>query len=250
LLFVDHSPVVKGKLAENYAKNYYTIEDDIFAVFEKLDTPFLDKRLKPGMRVFDATMGRGRHAIRYAKRGCDMWANDLNPHMVGIGRRAAKAANAKIKFSVLDARFLKGVPSGRFDVSYSMFSSIGTIPKKKNRQLAIGSIARVTKPGGLVIIHAHNFLDSFFKPDFIGWAVKSIIRPDKTLESGDMVTDYNGLEDMFNHFYFPWEFRNSMREAGLEVIEEHYMVYSQKRFITGPLRGFKADGFIFVGRRT
>jgi len=246
---MHHSPVVKGKLAKEYAQKYYIFEDDIFATFEKLDTPFLDKRLKPGMVVLDATMGRGRHAIRYAKRGCRVWANDLNPHMVAIGKKAAKAANAKLQFSVLDARYLKGVPSNKFDVTYSMFSSIGTIPGSKNRQMAIASIARVTRPGGLVIVHAHNRLDTWFKFSWIGWITKSTFWPDKGLEPGDMVTDYNGLEDMFNHFYSPGEFRRSMKKAGLVVEEEHYMDYENKRYIEGPLKKLQADGFIFVARK-
>jgi ubiquinone/menaquinone biosynthesis C-methylase UbiE len=245
----DHSPVVKGTLAKEYARLYYVIEDDIFTVFEHLDTPFLDKRLKSGMIVFDATMGRGRHAVRYAKHGCKVWGNDLNPHMVAIAREAAKEAGAKMHFLNLDVRTLKGVPGGRFDVSYSMFSSIGTIPKSRNRDQAIQEIARVTKQDGLVIIHAHNRLDTFLKKDWIGWALKTTFSPSKGLETGDMVTDYNGLENMFNHFYSPAEFRRSFRRAGLQVIEEHYMDYEGKHFITGPLRKMKADGFIFVGKK-
>jgi ubiquinone/menaquinone biosynthesis C-methylase UbiE len=246
---MHQSPVVKGKLAKTYAQNYYTIEDDIFPTFEKLDTPFLDKRLKPGMKVFDATMGRGRHAIRYAKKGCVLWANDLNPHMVAIGKKAAKKAGATLRFSVLDACTLKGVPKNHFDVSYSMFSSIGTIPKSANRQAAVSSIASVTKKKGLVIIHAHNRLDTWLKPDWIGWIVKSTFWPDKGLEPGDMVTDYNGLEDMFNHFYTPGELRAAFKTAGLDVIEEHYMRYGKKKFITGPMKKIVADGFIFVGKK-
>jgi ubiquinone/menaquinone biosynthesis C-methylase UbiE len=246
---MDYSPVVKGKLAQDYAKHYYVIEDDIFTVFEHLDTPFLDKRLKPGMLVLDATMGRGRHAVRYAKRGCTVWGNDLNPHMVAIARKAAKEAGVRMHFLNLDARRLKGVPTGKFDAVISMFSSIGTIPHAKNRQMAVNELARVTRPGGIVIIHAHNRLDTFLKRDWIGWAVKTTFSPDEGLETGDMVTDYNGLENMFNHFYTPAEFRRSFRKAGLAVVEEHYMNYMGRRFIEGPLRKLKADGFIFVGRK-
>jgi ubiquinone/menaquinone biosynthesis C-methylase UbiE len=169
--------------------------------------------------------------------------------MVAIGKKAAKAAKAHLKFTVLDARFLKGVPSNHFDVSYSMFSSIGTIPRRENRQMAIASIARVTKQTGIIIIHAHNRLDTWLKPDWFGWAVKTTFYPDEGLETGDMVTDYNGLHDMFNHFYTPGEFRKSLQDAGLQVIEEHYMSYADKKFITGPLRKWTADGFIFVAKK-
>jgi ubiquinone/menaquinone biosynthesis C-methylase UbiE len=247
-MFKNHSPVVKGKLAEHYAKNYYRIEDDIFHTFERMDTPFLDKRIKPGMKVLDATMGRGRHAVRYAKT-CEVWGNDLNPHMVKIAAKAAKTSHVKIHALNLDVRHLKGVPSDKFDITYSMFSSLGTIPKRKNRQMAVRTMARVTKPGGLVIIHAHNMLDTFIDPDFLHWALRTTFWTQKGLERGDSIGDYNGLKDMFNHFYTPAELRDEFRKAGLEVIEEHYMDYGLRRFITGPLRKVRAGGFIFVGKK-
>jgi ubiquinone/menaquinone biosynthesis C-methylase UbiE len=248
----DKSPVVKGALAKEYADKYYEIEDDIFPIFEKLDTPLLDTLIKPGMHVMDAMMGRGRHAIRYAKRGCTVWGNDLNQHMVAIARKGAKIAHVpkgKIRFSVLDACTLNGVPKNHFDATFAMFSAVGTVPGSKNRSKAIASFARVTKPGGIVIVHAHNRLDCWHKPDWFSWIFKSTLRPDKGLETGDMVTDYNGLADMFNHFYTPAELRRDFRRAGLDVVEEHYHAYDPPHTLRGPLKRLRADGFVFVGRR-
>jgi ubiquinone/menaquinone biosynthesis C-methylase UbiE len=246
---MEHSPVVKGKKAKWYAEHYYIVEDDIVPVFEKMDTPLLDKKLKPGMKVFDAMMGRGRHAIRYAQKGCRVWGNDFNPHMVAYARKSAKYLNANVKLTTLDATTLKGVPSNSFDATIAMFSAVGTIPKSQNRQKAMNQFSRITKPGGIVIVHAHNRLDTFFKPSWWDWIFQSYVNPPKGTELGDMTTDYNDLKDMFNHFYSPGEFRNSFKKAGLEVIEEHYMHYPTRRFLSGPLKKFKADGFIFVARK-
>ncbi len=247
----DKSPVVKGDIARWYAKNYSKIEDDIENVFEPLDTPFLDKKIKPNMKVLDAMMGQGRHAIRYAKRGSFVWGNDFNVHMVERAMVLAKKAKLdpdKMRFSCKDARNLKNVPKN-FDVTIAMFSAVGTVPKSKNRQQIMNTLAKHTKKGGIVIVHAHNRLDSFIEKDFVIWAFKNVISPDDGLERGDMIADYNGLESMFNHFYTPGEFRKSFRLAGLKVVEENYMNYTKKKFISGPLRKFKADGFIFVGKK-
>lgn len=249
---MEHSPVVKGEKAQWYAKNYYTVEDDIQNIFERMDTPFLDKRIKPDMTILDAMMGRGRHAIRYAKRGCVVHGNDLNPHMVAIARKSARAMrlnSRRITFSALDARHLKGIKKNHYDVSFAMFSAIGTVPDSKNRQMIFDAMARCTKKSGIVIVHAHNRLDTFFKAGFMSWAWRTTLFPERNLETGDMIADYNGLHDMFNHFYTPREFRKSFEDAGLEVIEEHYMDYATLKFITGSLRKLKADGFIFVGKK-
>jgi ubiquinone/menaquinone biosynthesis C-methylase UbiE len=246
---MDHSPVVKGTKAKWYAEHYYSVEDDIIPIFEKMDTPLLDRKLKPGMNVFDAMMGRGRHAIRYAKRGCRVWGNDFNPHMVAYAKKSAKYLKANLRLSALDATNLKGVPKNQFDATIAMFSALGTVPKSKNRQKAMNEFSRITKPGGIVIVHAHNRLDTFLKPSWWDWVLRTYLKPERGLETGDMITDYNSLKDMFNHFYSPQEFRKSFKKVGLEVIEEHYMHYGKKRFIKGPFRKFQADGFIFVARK-
>lgn len=246
------SPAVESHTAAWYAKNYREIEDDIGPVFEKLDTPFLDERLKPGMKVFDGLMGQGRHALRYAKRGCIVHGNDLNPHMVAFATAEAKRLRIpekNLKLTVGDATRLKGVPSDRFDAALAMFSAIGTIPGSANRQKAMDELSRVTKPGGIVIVHAHNRWDTFFSHEFLPWTIRTYTIPVGTLEKGDIIADYNGLEGMFNHFYSPRELRRSMRKAGLEVVEEAYLAYHPPAFLKGVFRKVRADGFLFVGRK-
>lgn len=243
---MKRSPAVEKRIAKWYADNYYSVEDEIIPVFERMETPFLDKRIKRGMKVFDAMMGRGRHALRYAQRGCAVWGNDLNPHMVKHARKAAEHLGVKAKLTVLDATNLKSVRSGQFDAVIAMYSALGTIPGKDGRQKAMREFARVCKPGGIVIIHAHNRLDTFLKPGFWDWIVEGWIGRHAP---GDMVTSYNGLDDMYNHFYTPHEFRRSFRKAGLQVIEEAYMHYPTRRWLKGPFAKLKADGFIFVGRK-
>jgi ubiquinone/menaquinone biosynthesis C-methylase UbiE len=240
---LEKSPAVEKRIAKWYADNYYSVEDEIIPLFEKMETPFLDKRIKPGMHLFDAMMGRGRHALRYAKRGCKVWGNDLNPYMVAHVRKAAKHLKVKPRLTVLDATSLRSVKSSQFDVVIAMYSALGTIPQAKNRQKAMNEFARVCKPGGVVIIHAHNRLDTFLKPAFWDWIIEGWLGRHAP---GDMVTSYNNLDDMYNHFYTPGEFRNSFAKAGLKVAEEAYMHYPTKRWLKGPLRKLKADGFIFV----
>ena len=259
---MHNSAALSKKNAFWYAKNYYGVEDDIFPVFEKLDTPFLDalllKKDTPNSKprhLFDAMMGRGRHAVRYAVKGLRVWGNDYNKHMVRIVKKSKtrfRLSSKQLRLTNYDVTSLP-IPDDSFDVSIAMFSAVGTIPKSRKRQMALNEMARVTKPGGIVIIHAHNRLDCFLKPEFFPWLFFSYkdyyFRREKNFEIGDMVTSYNGLHDMFNHFYSPSEFKKSFKKAGLHVVQEEYMEYAQKRFLRSPLKKLLADGFIFVGRK-
>jgi len=246
------SPAVHPKNARRYAHKYYEIEDDIIPVFEKLDTPLLDTLLKPGMKVLDAMMGRGRHAVRYAQMGCVVTGNDLNPHMVAFAKKTARAADVpKDQLTLRRGDATKLVDkNGTYDATIAMFSAVGTIPGSEKRQAAMNEFARVTKPNGVIVVHAHNILDGLFERGFAAWSWRNLLgRPEKGLERGDIITDYNGLRQMFNHFYTPGQFRDSFRKAGLKVVEEHHYDYVKRVEIKGPLKKWRADGFIFVGEK-
>ncbi len=243
------SPALEPEVAQWYAEKYYDVEDEVLRVFEPLETPILDRHIANGMRVLDAMMGRGRHALRYAGRGCAVWGNDLNPHMVALVGKAAEAAALSLTLTALDARDLRGIEDGAFDVSFAMYSSLGTIPGSAHRQRAMDEIARVTRQGGLVVIQAHNRLDTFFERDLLAAALRGQFLPREGMERGDILLDYHGLKDMRNHLYTPGELKESFERAGMRVVEEHYMDYANVRMIDGTFRKLQADGFVFVGKK-
>lgn len=108
----------------------------------------------PEGKVLDLGCGTGAHAVRLARRGCDVVAVDLSLPGVRAARERFRRENLKGRFLVADAEHLP-FKSGTFDVLWSSlllhhFPKLETLPEE---------LARVTT-GRLVALepNAQNFL--------------------------------------------------------------------------------------------
>src|SRR3989344_4094870 len=130
------------RTSKHYALNYYMEEAEVDPLF-KFDIGFLDNIFRQKGKLLDATMGRGRHLIHFARRGFEVHGNDYNKNMVDSVREDMKKLNLKAKLYNYDIRDLSKIKDRYFDYVISMGSSIGCIPKRKNRQMAMKELARV-----------------------------------------------------------------------------------------------------------
>jgi len=111
----------------------------------------------PSGKVLDLGCGTGAHAVRLARRGCDVVAVDLSIAGVKAARERFRREGRKGSFLVADAERLP-FRDGAFDVLWSSlllhhFPKLDTLPEE---------LARVTK-GRLVALepNAQNFLSWF-----------------------------------------------------------------------------------------
>ena len=163
----------ENKTLTDKEKEYYTDvkkEFQFFAPFYDFVTmPVLSLRnrvvnivgAKPGARVLDIATGTGKQAMAFARRGYDVNGVDLSEAMLARARKNNKYPSAK--FEVADAIHLR-FEDGSFDVvsvSFGLHEMILSI-----REKAICEIARVTKPGGIVVVvdwgSPRNKIWSFF----------------------------------------------------------------------------------------
>lgn len=107
--------------------------------------------LAPGTHVLDVSSGRGTQSILYAEAyGARVTGLDLSPEMVATARsRAERSASAgRLRFIQGDSQALP-FEDGAFDVVINE-CAVG-IPDDSQRVL--DEMARVVRPGGLVVIH-------------------------------------------------------------------------------------------------
>ncbi len=104
-----------------------------------------------GARVADIGTGKGRFAIACARQGAKVYALDIAPEMLDEAGRAAKRAGARVRFVRGDAENLP-YPDRFFDIVLCM----ETIMHVPHPEQLVREVARIVRPGGLVIMSMTN----------------------------------------------------------------------------------------------
>lgn len=120
--------------------------------------------LKEGYRVLDLCCGYGRHAIRLAKRGCEVVGYDLSPVMLARAREESRRAGVKVEWIEGDMRELDA--QEEFDAVINIFSSFGYFEEEDTQFDVLRRISRALRPKGAFLIETVNrdFLVRHFVP--------------------------------------------------------------------------------------
>lgn len=105
--------------------------------------------LEPGMRFLDVAAGSGALSIPAARLGAHVLATDLSPNMLERLATRARAEGLAIETRAMDGHALD-LPAESFDVVGSQFG-VMLFPDMPR---GIAEMARVTKPGGRVLVTA------------------------------------------------------------------------------------------------
>lgn len=140
-------------------REYYSFSRRAYAIFAPIyDTvvfPFRKLRrqvasvidLPPGSRLLDVATGTGQQAFAFAGKVREVVAIDLSEAMLRIARRKNRFPNAS--FQEADAAELP-FEDGSFDASCISFALHEMPSTVRNR--VVREMARVTKPGGSIIV--------------------------------------------------------------------------------------------------
>lgn len=110
--------------------------------------------LPPGIRVLEVGCGAGFMSIAFIERGFHVCAIDSVAAMVELARRNAEESGVSSNFSCS----VGDVYSLAFDdASFDLVLAIGVIPWLEQAESAIREMARVTKPGGYLILTTANY---------------------------------------------------------------------------------------------
>lgn len=127
--------------------------------------------LRPGMRLLDVAAGSGALSIPAARLGAEVVATDIAPAMLErLEARARDEGLANLEGRVMDGHALE-LEDDSFDISASQFG-VMLFPDLRR---GLSEMARVTKPGGRVLVVAFG---SPQKVEFLGFfmgAMKAVI---------------------------------------------------------------------------
>jgi SAM-dependent methyltransferase len=229
--------------------------DEYFAqnrLFE-FDEQVLARHLTTPGLVVDLGCGTGRAVLPLARRGFRCLGVDLSLAMLRVLGQKAQSQSLpiwRVRANLVDLDCLRD-QSAEYGVC--LFSTLGMIRGRENRQRILAHARRVLKPGGLFVLHVHNFWFGLFDSMGRRWIVRSLAAAlfARDLERGDKFFDYRGIPKMFLHTFGRGELRRALRKAGFRPVEWIPLDATRKR----PLKrrwlfaSLRANGWIVVCQR-
>jgi len=236
--------------ADHIADQY----DDYFAtnrLFE-FDAQVVTKHfIEPGL-VIDMGAGTGRALVGLARRGFRGLAVDLSPAMLRIVTEKARRENLPVRGVLANLVELDCVRDRTCDYALCLFSTLGMIRTREHRDRVLAHAWRILKPGGLLIVHVHNFWFNLFDPAGRRWLLRHplavFLRRD--IERGDKFFDYRGIPRMFLHTFTRGELVRALRRAGFRIEELIPLHAGRQRPLPHPwwFGRLRANGWIAVCR--
>lgn len=234
--------------ADHIATEY----DEYFAdnqLFE-FDEQVLMRHFNPPGLVADLGCGTGRVLVALARRGFQGLAVDLSRTMLRIV--ADKARLEGLKIHVLRANLveLDCIRSNSVDYAVCLFSTLGMIRGQENRHRVLMHTRRILRPGGVFVLHVHNFWYNLFDPAGRAWLLRHLadVVFRRSVERGDKFFDYRGIPRMFLHTFTQGELVRSLSLAGFRVKELIPLTAGRQRSLRYRrlLGRFRANGWIAV----
>ena len=236
-----------GRIAEDY--------DEYFAhnrLFDFDQQVVAETFSSPGL-VVDLGCGTGRNLLPLAKRGFTCLGVDLSEHMLrilGEKSRREELSIWRVRANLVELDFVR---TGSAQYCVCLFSTLGMVRGRQNRRRVLAHAHRVLKPGGLLVIHVHNFWYSFLGPLGRGWALRHLLGVpfSRDLELGDKFFQYRGIPNMFLHTFGRSEFRRALVGAGFKIDRFIPLHPARQRSLPFPwLFGrLRANGWIAVCRK-
>ena len=227
-----------------------TSYDDFFrstALF-RFDTQILDRYIEQPGRLIDFGCGTGRHLIHFANKGFPALGLDMSAHMLQCAQ--AKAAQHGARLHLVRGAFqqMDFLHSASFRYAICMFSTIGIIRGKANRQRFAAQVRRILIPGGLFVFHVHNRWLNLLDPFGRRWLLEThTINRLRGLECGDKIMDgYRGIPNMFLHVFTLREATRLAIRAGFRIRDVVFMTRRRDAELTGHWRAVRSNGFIIV----
>ncbi len=208
--------------------------------------------VQPGL-VIDLGCGTGRSLVPLARRGFRGLGVDLSLPMLGVLGQKADLERLPIWRLCANLVELDCLRDASADYALCLFSTLGMIRGCDNRRRVVLHAWRVLRPGGLFVLHVHNFWYNLFSGAGRAWLVRHgwecLTRRD--VHRGDKFFDYRGIPRMYLHTFTERELRRLVRQAGFRLDELIRLDVDRQRplrfpWLLGPLRG---NGWIAVCRK-
>jgi len=198
------------EFCNNISKDYAKL------VKNKLNTKefeIVNKYINKKHKILDLCCGTGRNLIPLTKSKYKIEGIDFSKGMINEAIKYAKKEKVKIKIEQGDATSINRKNS-YYDLVLLLGDSLGSIPKRENRQKTINEIYRILKPNGIFIcmVGNRNANLNFFLQHIKQYLFNS------NFNYGDRIYNFLGSKGI-HHDYSKKEIKHSFTKANFKIIE-------------------------------
>ncbi len=195
------------------------------------DVEFCKQHFANPGSVVDLGCGTGRLAQHFSSNGYSYTGVDLSEEMLAVARQQP---GTYLQRNLVDATPLPGAP---FDYATCLFSTLGMVRGAKERQQVLRNIHAMLRPGGLLVVHAHNRY--FLELGLRGWF------------SGDITqTQAYGGAPLTLHHFSQGELLKDLRSARFAIEAVQPIGLNGKLGLPSLCPMFRAYGYLVCASRT
>ena len=236
-----------NSIADDYDEYFsYT---SLFELDQGLVLETLAQVGKPNELVADLGCGTGRALVPVVEAGYRGLAIDLSWPMLQLVQQKAQQQKLNIQCLRTNLVEMNGLAENSVDHCICLFSTLGMISGKDNRQATLQHIARIMKPGGRFILHVHNYWYNLYDPGGPKWLIRNWLKSlfTKNVQRGDRQFSYRGVPNMFLHVFRYREIKRALKSAGLSIERTVPLHAQRQRPLSNPwlFRDLRANGWIF-----
>lgn len=184
------------------------------------DLHWVCARLAACRDIIDLGCGTGRAARSLARRGCRVMAVDLSQPMLAKLSEETTREDLDVLAVLGNICSLAFIRDAAFDAALMLFSTLGMIRGRDLRRKALAEARRVVRPGGWLLLHAHNLAENLRDPQArTWWARQMLALALGNKDVGDRPMTYRGIARLVVHQYRWAELRADLASAGWQVRE-------------------------------
>lgn len=168
--------------------------------------------------VIDFGCGTGRTLIPVLRDGYRGIAVDLSESMLAnLGKKISSESDEIAWPTMIMANLvdLSCLADQAADHGVCMLSTLGMVKGAENRAKFLAHARRIIRPGGLFVVHAHNYFYQWRHPGGVRWAAKNLVSSLRGNEQiGDRLATYRNVSGMFIHQFRRSELNAALADAG------------------------------------
>lgn len=199
--------------------------------------------------IADLGCGSGRTAIPLSLAGYRLLGIDLSQSMLAAMCAAAAQADAQVMALRANLVQLDAVGDATVDHAICLFSTLGMIRQRRHRRQFLQHTARMLRPGGTFLVHAHHRRAWLRHPGGLRQTLGSLWKSITTdHEFGDHVYAYRNLADMYLHSFSRRELVADLQHAGFKI-EKWLRINLTGEQVLSRWTPQIAGGFFVVGKK-